>query len=481
MNLKTTVLVIGGGPGGATTAALLAREGIPVVLLERARFPRYHIGESLLASCLPVLKLSGAYDAVAAAGFQIKRGGLFHWAGDEWILDWSRLVDEDAWSWQVDRAKYDEILLQNAQRQGANVIEGASVREIQFEGERPVSALWARDDDPETVRTIQFKYVVDASGRRGILAQDHFRMRRQHAIFQNVAMWSYWDNAKLLPKSPEGAINVVSVQDGWWWSIPLSGGRFSVGLVFHKDRFREAKKGFSSLEAYYHDRVHNEPLISSITQGAVCTSQVRAEQDYSYHADRFCGPFYRIVGDAACFLDPLLSTGVHLAQYSALLAAASIASALRKEITEIEATQFYEYVYRRAYTRFLVLVSRLYENYSGKDDYFWSSQKLSHVSIRKVDHAATFTNIITGMTDSTELENSDILGLTEQMLAEAQAEQDRRTPVSTKPTLHDLDMSPSWGPWRQLISADTEAPHLRLTIEPKLGLTFVNQVQNVHA
>jgi flavin-dependent dehydrogenase len=125
---RVDVLVIGGGPGGSTAAALLAKAGLRVLLLERDRFPRYHIGESLLASCQATLKLSGAYAAVAAHGFQVKRGALFHWADDEWVLDWKQLVDRDAWSWQVDRASYDDILLRNASAQGAEIVEGATMR-----------------------------------------------------------------------------------------------------------------------------------------------------------------------------------------------------------------------------------------------------------------------------------------------------------------------------------------------------------------
>lgn len=109
-------------------------------------FPRYHIGESLLASCLPTLRLSGAFEAVAAAGFQVKRGSVFLWENDEWFLDWRRLVDPDAWSWQVDRATYDDILLRNAASQGATVVEGATVRTVVFDGDRPVAAGWTHQD-----------------------------------------------------------------------------------------------------------------------------------------------------------------------------------------------------------------------------------------------------------------------------------------------------------------------------------------------
>src|SRR5258708_27348211 len=183
---RVNVLVIGGGPGGSTAAAVVAIAGVSVLLLERETFPRYHIGESLLASCLPTLRLSGAYDKVAAHGFQTKRGALFHWAQDVWVLDWAKLIDPDAWSWQVDRAAYDEILLRNAAEQGAGVVEGATVKRVLFDGDRAVGAEWVKRGDESHVNTVKFDYIVHASRRTGLISQHPFNIRTEHAIFQNI-------------------------------------------------------------------------------------------------------------------------------------------------------------------------------------------------------------------------------------------------------------------------------------------------------
>lgn len=195
------VLVIGGGPAGSTTAALLAKTGVKVTLLERGKFPRYHIGESLLASCLSTLRLSGAYDAVAAHGFQIKRGAFFQWQDDDWLLDWSKLVDAEAWSWQVERDVFDDILLRNATAQGAEVIEQATVTNVVFDGDRPTAVEWTADGQ---VHTTPVDYLVDASGRAGVLAKQQVIERQQHPAFRNVAVWSYWEGAHLHPDTPEG-------------------------------------------------------------------------------------------------------------------------------------------------------------------------------------------------------------------------------------------------------------------------------------
>lgn len=469
MNRRVQVLVVGGGPGGSTAAALLAKTGLDVLLLERDTFPRYHIGESLLASCQATLKLSGAYEAVKAHGFQIKRGALIQWADDEWVLDWRKLVDHDAWSWQVDRATYDDILLRNAGKQGVEVIEGATVKRIVFEGERAVAAQWSRRGD-DAIHTVEFDYMIDASGRHGLLSQQHFDMRQQHDVFQNVAVWSYWTGAELLPNSPEGAINVVSSPDGWWWHIPLGNDRFSVGMVTHRSAFLRDRPGFESLEAYYLDRLNQSNAIRGVTANASRVAPVKVEQDYSYVAERFCGPGYLLVGDAACFLDPLLSTGVHLAQYSGMIAAAAIISALKQEISEFEGWRFFEYIYRRAYTRMLVLVSRMYQSYKGKDDYFWNAQKLVHESSQHHEPVRSFTDISAGLSDIHEAGDIDTRALTRQLLDAAEAEQDAKAAQVETTSLHTLDLSVSWGPWRSLEGADTTMDQISLVTQPSLGL-----------
>ena len=469
MNRRVHVLVIGGGPGGSTAAAILAKAGLDVLLLERDTFPRYHIGESLLASCQATLKLSGAYDAVKAHGFQIKRGALIHWADDEWVLDWRKLVDQDAWSWQVDRAAYDDILLRNASKQGVEVIEGATVKQVIFEGERAVAAEWSRRG-VDDIHTIEFDYVIDASGRKGLLSQQQFNMRQQHDIFQNVAVWSYWSGAELLPNSPEGAINVVSTPDGWWWHIPLGNDRFSVGMVTHREAFLRDRPGFDSLDAYYLDHLNQSKAIRNVTANASQIAEVKAEQDFSYVSERFCGTGYMIVGDAACFLDPLLSTGVHLAQYSGMIAAAAIISVSKQEISEAEGWTFFEYIYRRAYTRMLVLVSRMYQSYKGKDEYFWNAQKLVHESTHHHEPIRSFTDISAGLSDIHEASDIDTRVLTQQLLDEAEAEQDIKAARVETTNLHNLDLSVSWGPWRSLEGPDTTMGQIRLVTQPSLGL-----------
>jgi flavin-dependent dehydrogenase len=471
MDDHVSVLVIGGGPAGSTAAALLAKSGVQVRLLERETFPRYHIGESLLPSCLSILRLSGAFDEVAKHGFQIKRGGVFLWKKDKWLLDWSELIDSEAWSWQVDRASYDNILLRNAATQGTEVIEGATVKDVQFDGDRPVSVSWT--DGQGTVHHTGFDFLIDASGRAGVLSRQHFAMRRPHEVFQNVAVWSYWEGAHLLPGGPEGAIDVLSDSDGegWFWHIPLSSTRYSVGYVTHKQCFAERRPKFTSLNEYYQDALDRTPDMRGLLDGAAVTTRARAEQDYSYVSDRFCGPGYVMVGDAVCFLDPLLSTGVHLAQYGALVGAAAVATTLRGEMDETESLTFFDYVYRRAYSRFLVLVSRMYRQYVGMDEYFSHAHDLT-VHEDSQEAIQSFTRITTGLTDVREARETGTRTLTETLIREAEDIQDEAA-KSNVGFLGGLDMSHMWNVWENPLGPDTAMGNTHITTTPRFGLVHV--------
>ncbi|NJP04554.1 MAG: NAD(P)/FAD-dependent oxidoreductase [Chloroflexaceae bacterium] len=397
------VLVIGGGPAGSTAATLLAREGIDVMLVERDMFPRYHIGESLLPSVLEILELTGALEKVEAFGFQHKPGGHIEWGSQQWDLLFQDLPRQYGYSFQVIRSEFDKILLDHAASQGVKVLQGVAVQQILFDPdqtERPTGVTLSEAANSQQSWDITFDMLIDASGRAGLMANRYLRNRHYHEAFKNVALWGYWMDTARLPGDKAGAIATISIPEGWVWAIPLHDATMSVGVVMHKETFK-AKRANQSLETIYRTGLEQSPTICTLlATGELVSDEIRVETDYSYAATQFAGPGYFIIGDAACFIDPLLSSGVHLAMFSGLLAAASIASAVRNEVSMAEATSFFEESYRSAYLRVLVFLTAFYNLYDGRDSIFWTARQLSyHNETSDTTLKSAFTRLMSGVED----------------------------------------------------------------------------------
>jgi flavin-dependent dehydrogenase len=463
MNSSTQILVIGGGPAGSTTATFLAREGFDVTLIEKEVFPRYHIGESLLPSCLEILELLGAREKIEAYGFQRKGGGYFDWGQDSWVLDFSKL--RHPYSFQVVRSEFDQLLLEHAKSQGVKVYEGVEIRGVTFDGDRPRSAKWAQVAGEKEEGEISFDILVDASGRSGVMSMRYLKNRRYHDSFQNVALWGYWKDAGTMAFAPEGSIAVGSVPDGWFWGIPLHDGTMSVGLVLHKTTFKEKRQQYPSLKDIYMEAINECPLILNLVKSATLVSdQLGVEQDYSYIADSISGPGYFMVGDSACFIDPLLSTGVHLATHGSMLAAASIASMLRGEVTEEQALHFYEHSYRHAYLRLMIIVSGLYQQYRGKETYFWQAQQLTHNDFKEPDKVyEAFLYVVSGVEDQKDIARTPEELLVPDLAGKLPAEEEERAKAWYQ-VYHKVFL-------RSSMSADTAIEGMYVSTKPRLGLS----------
>ncbi|MFG2249937.1 NAD(P)/FAD-dependent oxidoreductase [Spirillospora sp. NPDC048823] len=459
MRESTQILIIGGGPAGSTAASLLAREGFEVTLLERDAFPRYHIGESILPSCRPIFELTGVWDKVQAHGFQPKGGAYFQWGPEEWEVNFSDQGSDNVNAWQVVRSEFDKILLDHARELGVEVVEGVGVREIEFDGDRAVAAQWQEAGRPDVRGRIAFGHVIDCSGRGGVLATRHLKNRRFHGVFRNVATWAYWKNFKPLGKGPEGAIAILSLPNGWIWGIPQHDGNLSVGLVTGRDLFNDSRARLDGdIQAVYDEALAQCPAIQNMLDGAEQVTGMKTEQDYSYVSESFAGPGYLLSGDSAAFLDPLLSSGVHLATYSAMLGAASVASVLRGEVAEEDAWRFYETVYRHAYERLLLLVSVFYESYRGKEYHFYNAQRLTSDERDHLHLQDAFDRIITGIADMDDAENA-YKAVREHLQG---ADSGDPNPLNNLNRVHEIKASP--------FDPDNAVGGLYLVTRPQLGL-----------
>jgi len=237
------------------------------------------------------------------------------------------------------------------------------------------------------------------------MANRYLKNRKYHNVFQNVGVWGYWKNTDRLATGREGDIAVGSIPNGWLWGIPLSDGTMSIGAVMHKNIFNQYKN--KEMDAIYSEAIDASPLMRKITKNAELISEVKTESDYSYASEKFCGPGYFMVGDAACFLDPLLSSGVHLATMSAMLASASIISFTRGDVDEAESQSFFENSYRQAYLRFLVFLSAFYDVGRTKESYFWEAQRVTQQDVPADFLKLAFLNLVTGVKDLADIQSDE--------------------------------------------------------------------------
>lgn len=362
--------VIGAGPAGSSVAAYLAKAGRRVLLLEREKLPRTHVGESLLPGVLPYLDALGVRDLVERDGFVRKEGQTFVWGRDRtpWELDF-RELDVHPYAFFVERARFDEILARNAALSGAELREGATVREIVFEDGRATGVV-VRDAEGN-VRTESARFVVDASGQSALVARGA-GLRRMIRGLKNLAVWSYWEGAERLPGRGESHILTVSIPTGWIWCIPLRD-RMSVGVVTSSD----GKLGSREETAqWYEAQLRSAEPVWKLLSGARRVEAVSSARDWSYRCRRTSGPGILLAGDAACFVDPILSTGVHLAMTSGRWAAATIHSALREPAAEPVFRRFYDEQYRTTFRELLAQVRSFYRFEGRRDSVYWQSRTI---------------------------------------------------------------------------------------------------------
>jgi len=326
---RTDVVVIGGGPAGSTTSTLIAQKGHKVTLFERVRFPRFHIGESLIPETYWVLERLKMLPKMRQSHFVQKHSVQFvnsHGKLSAPFYFFDNKPHECSQTWQVSRSEFDLMMLRNAEEQGVEVHEEARVLDVLFEGDRAVGVkVQKKDKQPEEVRA---SVVVDASGQSTIL-QNRLKLRLWDPVLNKGAVWTYWEGAYRDTGRDEGATIVIQTpnKQGWWWNIPLHNNIVSIGVVAPFDYLF---KGRGSHEQIYNEEKEKTPDIVRRVAGAKQFTGFFATKDYSYRSKECAGDGWVLVGDAFGFLDPLYSSGVLLALKSGQLAADAIADGLSK-------------------------------------------------------------------------------------------------------------------------------------------------------
>ena len=374
------VAVIGGGPTGATLATLCAQNGLDVALYERERGPRYRIGESLLpATPRQLAPLLGVADEVAQAGFVVKPGATFCW-GDRPDTPWTLLfggpnAGPDApTALNVDRQRFDTILLDNASARGVAVHKGQAVLSVGESDPAHGRVVAIGDLDSGASHRVRARYVANASGQMRLNVPELHARTHSH-FFRKVAVWGYWDDAGRLEAPLEGNVLFESLGTAhgpaWAWFIPLSGTRTSIGVVAPRDCVGALRKDPPGVLATWLAQCPRTTALLAEARPArePPYHEVRLCADYSYASDAFWAPGLVQVGDAACFVDVLLSSGVHLATYGALLAARSIEAVLRGRLPETLAMDEYESRVRQEFAIFHAGLSGLYDMTRSRDYY----------------------------------------------------------------------------------------------------------------
>ena len=403
------IIVIGGGPGGSAAATMLARQGWQVLLLERDYFPRPHIGESLLPASISILEELGVLPAVEAAGFLKKWGATMVWGRDKqpWSWYFGETNRRYPHSYQVWRPLFDQLLLDNAAAQGVTVRQGCQVTRVLFEASdpsHPAAESRPAEDSAHPARTpsqsahpelvagcgraigIQFRdekgaaatlsaaFVLDASGQAALLGRQ-LNLRRWDESFRNLAVYAYYADARRLAPPDEGNIFIESYANGWLWTIPLHTGQASVGAVVD-GAAGAAQAQELGLARFLERQLAQGPHTAGLLAAARRVSAPQLVKDWSYACENIAGDGYALLGDAACFIDPLFSSGVHLALMSGVLAAAYATTALRRPEMAAAAAQVYQELYRKEYQHFRELVRLFYSGNRTAESYFWETRRI---------------------------------------------------------------------------------------------------------
>lgn len=368
------VFVIGGGPGGSTVAALLAERGYRVVIAEKGRHPRFHIGESLLPTNLPLFEKLGVGEAIKSIGME-------KW-GAEFVSPWHKDTAQtfqfaDAWNksmpytYQVRRSEFDEILFRNAASKGAVTLEECRVRDVTLGSDEEGALVTVEEAHGQ--REFQARFVVDASGRDTFFG-NRLGTKRRNKRHNTSALYAHFRGVWRHTGQAEGNISIYWFDHGWFWVIPLTGGITSVGAVVWPYYMKTRTK---PVEEFFRDTIAQCPALAKRLAEAERVSDVQATGNFSYSCRRSSGPGYLLLGDAFSFVDPVFSSGVMLAMHNGFKAADTIATCLSTPKKAGQARRRYDRDIRRGPREFSWFIYRA--NHPSLRDLFMNPQNVFRV------------------------------------------------------------------------------------------------------
>jgi flavin-dependent dehydrogenase len=346
------VAIIGGGPAGSVAGAVLARNGRRVVILEKEKFPRFRVGESLLPASSDTFERIGVKEKLDRAGFLIKHGGEISSACGARGVYLFRNSLNPRWktSYQVDRSKFDQVLLDHAEDCGCEVRYEVSVDNCAFEGEEAILS------GNEGIEILRAKYLVDCSGRNAVLA-NHLRLKEPYRHLRKFSVFAYFQGPPIPPDPDASLTRMIRADDCWYWLIPMAEGKWSVGVVMDHERFRSLQL---SAEQAFEECIRKQPQVYHRIREAKRFTPVRATADFSYRTKRMFGDHWLMAGDAAGFIDPVFSSGVHIAIYSGEQAAIAVQAALEHPRARRFAFRRYQNLVQERLATYLKLSSGWY-------------------------------------------------------------------------------------------------------------------------